>query len=65
MLTSGHYGSFLVNIPCMIDATARVFSNTFDSDYRTIIAAVGVIINQLATCGRLRGLFGSDWQRKQ
>ena len=22
-------------------------------DYRTIIAAVGVIINQLATCGRL------------
>ena len=35
----------------MIDA--RVFSNTFDSDYRTIIAAVGVIINQLATCGRL------------
>ena len=31
-------GSFLVNIPCMIDA--RVFSNTFDSDYRTIIAAV-------------------------
>ena len=35
----------------MIDA--RVFSNTFDSDYRTIIAAVGVIINQLATRGRL------------
>ena len=35
----------------MIDA--RVFSNTFDSDYWTIIAAVGVIINQLATCGRL------------
>ena len=30
---------------------ARVFSDTFDSDYRTIIAAVGVIINQL--CGRL------------
>ena len=35
----------------MIDA--RVFSNTFDSDYRTILAAVRVIINQLATCGRL------------
>ena len=35
----------------MIDA--RVFCNTFDSDYMTIIAAVGVIINQLATCGRL------------
>ena len=38
----------------MIDA--RVYSNPFDSDYRTItfiIAAVGVIINQLATCGRL------------
>ena len=35
----------------MIDA--RVFSNTFDSGYRTIIAAAGVIINQLATCGRL------------
>ena len=30
-----------------------MFSNTFDSDYRTIIAAVRVIINQLATCGRL------------
>ena len=35
----------------MIDA--RVFSNTFDSDYRTIIAAVRVIINQLATFGQL------------
>ena len=32
---------------------ARVFSDTFDSDYRTIIAVVRVIINQLATCGRL------------
>ena len=52
MLTSGHYCSFLINIPCMIDATARVFSS-FDSDYRTIIAAVSVINNQLATCGRL------------
>ena len=35
----------------MIDA--RVFSNTVDSDYRTIIAAVRVIINKLATCGLL------------
>ena len=40
----------------MIDA--RVFSNTFDSDYMTIIAAVGVIINQI--CGRLSYLAVTD-----
>ena len=42
---------------------ARVFSNTFDSDYRTIIAAVRVIINQLAIMWSAE-LFGSDWLRK-
>ena len=46
--------SFLVNIPCMIDARVFTLVTLLTAiDYRTIIAAVGVIINQRATCGRL------------
>ena len=38
----------------MIDAMDRSLVTLLTTiDYRTIIAAVGVITNQLATCGRL------------